>query len=379
MQAPVSIAEFVDSMRERRKQQSSPNYRPRFLFDVSVFSQCPRIMRNGSAVRLPGHVSTSFMQQWSDPWDQCAFPHFNLFLAEAGFKTELHTDSQHFSFTASMCTGRKRWRIIENSAYMQHQEQLGLGSPVSGSRVGRGGVKLSGGAAGGGNDALLLADVVAWQPLGANGTWNLTSILVTSPTLRVFEGILAPGEMLYIPGGAPHAAKTLENSLMFASNDGTTTSMKLLKRACRVIRREVAEAETMADTDKADAAHFKQLSELSYHCGDMDAESFEERHGHPPSVQVGYEPADHQSMQQNMARHSRSVLREAKSFAAAYRCYGRRFCAKLAEEHGSGQARQLGGCLEYNNDDDDEYAYDDDDYDDGYETGDQCAQNGDRG
>ena len=288
------------------------------------------------------------MQQWSDPWDKCAFPHFNLFLAEAGFRTELHTDSQHFSFTASMCSGRKRWRIIENSEFMKYQEQLGLGAPVAGSRVGRGGVRLSGGAGGGaGIDALLLADMVAWQPLGPNGTWNATSMLVTSPTLRVFEGTLAPGEMLYIPGGAPHAATTLDNSLMFASNDGTAMSMKLFKRACRVIRREVAEAEAMANAGDTDLASVEQLSEFAYHCGDMDASTFEQRHGHPPSVQLGYELDVHQSMQQNMVRHSRSVAREEKSFAEAYRCHGQRFCAKLAEEYGLSQARQLGGCTEY--------------------------------
>ena len=78
-----------------------------------------------------------------------------------------------------------------------------------------------------------------------------------------------------------------------------------------------------------------------------------------------------------MARHSRGVVREEKSFAAAYRCHGRRFCAKLAEEHGPGQARQLGDCLEYN--DYDDFDYDDDEYDDGYETGDQCTQDEDRG
>lgn len=40
-------------------------------------------------------------------------------------------------------------------------------------------------------------------------------------------------KMLCIPGGAPHAAETLEDSLMFASNDGSFQGMQELRNVCQ--------------------------------------------------------------------------------------------------------------------------------------------------
>ena len=40
------------------------------------------------------------------------------------------------------------------------------------------------------------------------------------------------GELLYIPGGAPHAAETLDDALMVASNDGSFKGMEELQAVC---------------------------------------------------------------------------------------------------------------------------------------------------
>jgi hypothetical protein len=47
-----------------------------------------------------------------------------------------------------------------------------------------------------------------------------------SLNVTIFEGILEPGEILYIPAGAPHAATTIGQSLMVASNDRTIESLR---------------------------------------------------------------------------------------------------------------------------------------------------------
>ena len=49
--------------------------------------------------------------------------------------------------------------------------------------------------------------------------------------------MLAPGEMLYIPSGALHAAETLDHSMMLASNDGTFQSMYELAEVCAQVFR----------------------------------------------------------------------------------------------------------------------------------------------
>ena len=52
----------------------------------------------------------------------------------------------------------------------------------------------------------------------------------------VYEGVLSPGETLYIPPGAAHAAHALDDSLMIASNDHSVDSLDVAERACRVAR-----------------------------------------------------------------------------------------------------------------------------------------------
>merc|ERR1712139_689631 len=97
------------------------------MFDVPLASYCPSGM---SAIQIPRHFSKVFATQWrwrhlSDADGQkCAdLPMYNLYLAEAGFRTNLHVDAHHTAFTASMCQGRKRWRVLTNADFAKAAAQ----------------------------------------------------------------------------------------------------------------------------------------------------------------------------------------------------------------------------------------------------------------
>jgi hypothetical protein len=78
------------------------------------------------------------MQQWAGDWAECQIGHYNLFLTEAGFQSDLHTDQQHFAFTASMCEGRKRWRIVANGAMALREREGGRAAEEEKGRRGGG-------------------------------------------------------------------------------------------------------------------------------------------------------------------------------------------------------------------------------------------------
>lgn len=73
--------------------------------------------------------------------------------------------------------GRKRWRVVSNSNFTAHRKLL----------------KAHGGMEVGGK--LLLADVA-----GPFETWEAETSPLASEDVAVHEGVLGPGEMLYIPG-----------------------------------------------------------------------------------------------------------------------------------------------------------------------------------
>jgi len=254
----MSIKDFVASMSKVSGQE------PRYMFDVNTFEACPGIL---AGVTIPGHISTTFMHQWAGDYNECQLGHFNLFLTESGFQTNMHNDHQHYSFVASMCEGRKRWRIVTNKELAAHASHMNV----------KGGTMQDG--------HIVLADIR--QPFE---TWTTDSLL-NKIDLEVQEGILEPGDMLYIPPGAPHAAETLDDSLMFASNDGSFGSMDILKKLCLTTK----------------SPNLKGYCAQEYH------------------------QVLHEQMISNFKRFNKTVPREPKSFFQAFRCRGGRYCDALKE------------------------------------------------
>ena len=63
------------------------------------------------------------------------------------------------------------------------------------------------------------------EPGGMGGLFSTSAI--------VLEGILEPGELLYFPPGALHAAMSLDPAVMFAANGNSYYSTREFRKACR--------------------------------------------------------------------------------------------------------------------------------------------------
>jgi hypothetical protein len=199
-QEDVDFLEFASSM-------GTGEGELRYMFDVSMVEQCPSLLNN---VRIPPQFVDSFASQFlwrhleeSDPRKCDNAPFFNMYLAEGGFETDLHIDSAHTAFLASMCVGRKKWRVMTADSFQSLHSRMALAN--EGRQV---------------NGRWIMSEVQ--RPFE---TWSSESPLHSMDTV-IYEGILVPGEVLYIPQGAPHAAATLDKSLMVASNDQSMQSLR---------------------------------------------------------------------------------------------------------------------------------------------------------
>ncbi len=218
----IDFREWVDNMGHNAEE-------PQFLFDIPMAEICPALLEK---ITIPSHFVGIFSSQFQcfqskqnkhateqegdiTMDDICPqLPFYNIYLAEEKFQTELHIDSTHSSFIASMCVGRKIWRIMTNQDYIKVYQQIGEG--------GR---------------AVYNSDEQTWvmgsikRPfhIWGNADTNTPSkqdSSIENLDVTIYQGILEPNEILYIPAGTPHAATTLDQSLMVASNDHTVQNLK---------------------------------------------------------------------------------------------------------------------------------------------------------
>ena len=113
----VDFLHFIQGM--GKQQSGSP---PRYMFDVPMRNLCPSLL---TSIHIPpqfvGIFESQFLwRHFKDDNQKCAeMPFMNMYLAEAGFETDLHIDSANTAFFASMCEGRKKWRIISPQGLVQ--------------------------------------------------------------------------------------------------------------------------------------------------------------------------------------------------------------------------------------------------------------------
>lgn len=183
---------------------------PSYAFGFHIVRNCPWAL---DAMTMPAHLVNSFVTQFEGAWGQCDnLPSTQLYLNTGYFQTNLHIDADHNSFYTSMCEGEKKWRIVSNSDLRNHVEAF---EPY----LLRPGFEQDG--------KLALSTLV-----GRFETWSDQSPL-ESMSVPVYEGVQLPGEVLYIPAGAPHAAKALtDNSVMVATNDHSIQDLKILSSVC---------------------------------------------------------------------------------------------------------------------------------------------------
>lgn len=211
---PSGFNENIDFLKFVKSMDHSNELSPRFMFDVSMVDLCPQLLSHiHVSPQFVGIFASQFLwhQYRDDDVHKCSnMPFMNMYLAETGFETDLHIDSAHTAFMASMCIGRKKWRVITNSDFDHFYSELALADT---------GLKING----------KWVNSEIRRPFE---TWSDKSSALVSMDITVYEGILEPGEILYIPPGAPHAAITLDQSLMVASNDQSIHSLREIDHYC---------------------------------------------------------------------------------------------------------------------------------------------------
>lgn len=208
----IDIVDFVKSMGKSDEL--------RYVFDLQMTKVCPSLIPK---VQLPAHLTNTFLGQFAErhKWDfepsKCLkTPFYNMYFAEAGFETDLHVDAHHTSFSASMCYGQKLWRVVTLANFSAYAADLSVHNSTD--RV---------------NMTSQDGSIVNSDIRKPFETWSPDSPLHKISGLVIFEGLLSPGETLVIPTGAPHAAITLNNSLMVASNDQTLNGGQQWLEVCR--------------------------------------------------------------------------------------------------------------------------------------------------
>ena len=213
---PGDESETVGFVDFARSMGATPGEEPRFMFDIDMVDVCPSLL---GEVQIPPQLVNIFASQFlwrhlpdSDPRKCRELPFFNLYLAEDGFQTDLHIDMTHTAFVSSMCEGRKRWRVMTADDFSSVQSLVSLSD--EGRRV---------------DGRWIMSDIRS--PFD---TWTDDSPL-HSLDVTVYEGTLDPGDILYIPPGAPHAATTLGRSIMVASNDQSVRSLGEIVEYCDAV------------------------------------------------------------------------------------------------------------------------------------------------
>lgn len=156
----------------------------RFMFDLPMVEICPSLPPK---IRIPPHFvsifSSHFMYRHLSKdyktknskyeWKKLCpkLPFFNMYLAEGGFETDLHIDSLHSAFVASMCVGRKRWRVMTSVDFATVYDKIGVGGlQVNGTWV----------------MSSIVSPIDTWSPSG----------LLESLDVTIYEADLEPGEAM---------------------------------------------------------------------------------------------------------------------------------------------------------------------------------------
>eukprot|EP00445_Apocalathium_hangoei_P016589 CAMPEP_0203909198 /NCGR_PEP_ID=MMETSP0359-20131031/50514_1 /ASSEMBLY_ACC=CAM_ASM_000338 /TAXON_ID=268821 /ORGANISM="Scrippsiella Hangoei, Strain SHTV-5" /LENGTH=413 /DNA_ID=CAMNT_0050834385 /DNA_START=8 /DNA_END=1249 /DNA_ORIENTATION=- len=162
-----------------------------FGLEMSLRSECPRLLQD---VRIPAFFADDLLVRY---YKKSAWP--TLIAGPKGTRSGLHRDTHDLAFWMAVFVGRKRWRIFLPEDYAL--------------------------------DPLFLPDRngFAFDPF-APDLWSLPGLR----RARVYEHILSPGQLLYIPSGAPHAAVNLDDTITISANYLDTRGLDLhIGRTCQ--------------------------------------------------------------------------------------------------------------------------------------------------
>lgn len=202
-----SVQNFLNDLQHPQKGDG-----PKYLFDVLLHKYCPGLVKR---ISLPSYVASVFATQWAGNWSMCQLAHLGLYVSQKGFRTQLDVDTAHNAFVASSCEGRKRWRVVTPATWMAQWSSFGVADRERGVIV---------------DGKLVLANLR--QPFES---WNSSSRL-NEIDVVVYQGIVKPGEMIYVPAGALHAAEALDTSFMVAFNSLSLQDVRDFLKACKKVK-----------------------------------------------------------------------------------------------------------------------------------------------
>ena len=155
-----------------------------YLYDTSIPLKLPSL---SESVRVPAYVAHDYMQRtmrltaFSRSWP-------SLFVAAKNTRSSLHVDQWQGHFFMAMVRGTKRWTVFsrESLAFLRPSWSRGTLDP-------------------------------AMPPLEEQEEMGMLP-LPREFGARRWDVDLGPGEVLFVPGGSPHAVRNLDCTVAFAGN-----------------------------------------------------------------------------------------------------------------------------------------------------------------
>eukprot|EP00929_Paragymnodinium_shiwhaense_P059665 TRINITY_DN29870_c0_g2_i1.p1 TRINITY_DN29870_c0_g2~~TRINITY_DN29870_c0_g2_i1.p1 ORF type:complete len:511 (-),score=98.90 TRINITY_DN29870_c0_g2_i1:214-1746(-) len=248
----MTYAEFVKNYVDKDNEERAPTDDLQ-LFDFSVWQNLSREL--GQDVLIPKWFCTD-LYSWASarvqPVTGSASP--TLFTAAAGTSSSLHVDFLQTHFWMGMCHGRKRWRVIPPA-------DLPLLYPS------------------------YLADLNPLFPFDldecAKRSLQAPEEHPALAQVTVQEVVLEPGDVIFIPAGAPHQVANLETSVALSANfiDRSNIQRSRREAGCLGLVQEDPQlfADVLADVD-VQGGTLERL-EATAPTSHLPLRTFKERHG----------------------------------------------------------------------------------------------------
>eukprot|EP01123_Difflugia_compressa_P010045 TRINITY_DN3556_c0_g1_i1.p1 TRINITY_DN3556_c0_g1~~TRINITY_DN3556_c0_g1_i1.p1 ORF type:complete len:528 (+),score=76.90 TRINITY_DN3556_c0_g1_i1:113-1696(+) len=173
----TNVGEFI----ERVKSNSAGSS---YLFDWSIPRNCPSLLKSYT---VPKYFATDFFQRVPDPiWGETGGYKYtwpSLFIGGGETRSGLHVDAVNSHFWMAMILGHKRWGVVTPD------------------------------------------DVPFLYPNPGQNTFLIDDIFDVDPRIyplvgiaKIWEAVLEPGDMIFVPGGSAHQIRNLDTIMSMSMN-----------------------------------------------------------------------------------------------------------------------------------------------------------------
>ena len=193
--AMTDVVDLKDYVREVMEDGAPGSY----LYDASIPLKLPSL---AEAIRMPKYFAHDYLQKtmrmtaFSRSWP-------SLFVAARDTRSSLHVDQWHGHFFMAMVRGTKRWTVFDrgSTAFLRPSWLRGTLDPAMPNLEDQG----------------LYYDPSATADEDEEND-DARASSVQRRLAKRWDVDLGPGEVLFVPGGAPHAVHNLDCTVAFAGN-----------------------------------------------------------------------------------------------------------------------------------------------------------------